>query len=162
MGSTSLSVLATIITIIAGLIAIYQYTLSKSRNQNSQQPPVNAAPVKDYITKPVDEILASLKDKTDLQAQQIIKELYIGKFIKDKFAVADVTEGEKGLILSLKSPQAGSIGSIVLAYFDKSKKDTLMQLREGDLVKIEGEIYSMDRFRVIVTDAVIQEYDQRK
>lgn len=115
---------------------------------------------KSLVNKSAVELISIFDDRTTLQGEELVDELYKENWIKFYYPLQEAKE-YYGEVMIILEPFTEDQRFMIIAYFDSNWKKTISTLNKGELVAVLGKIKTITSSTIVLVDSEIIEASEK-
>jgi len=133
--------------------------ISVSNEQTHMLPTLLGVSDKVLLNRSLASAIEEVSDrtKTSLEKEQIVTSKYIGKWVREEFVYADLSDHGQELCVTFKPRVSGPGYFHILAYFEKRWFPSFSHRQIGEIIRIQGRIKSLCFYEVKLADCELIE-----
>ena len=150
-------VIITLIGSLASIIALFLYL----SNGGDQRPNiVSEINDRSIINKSAVQLISTFDDRTTLQAEELVDELFKGKWVKFYYPLQEAETYRDEIRIALE-PFTEDERFKIIAYFDSTYKKRVSALNKGEPVAVLGKIETITPSRIVLVDSELIEASEK-
>lgn len=151
-----------IITLLGSLASIIALFLYLSNGSDQRLNIVSERNDRSMINKSAVQLISTFDDRTTLQAEELVDELFKGKWVKFYYPLQEAeAETYSDEIRITLEPFTEDERFRIIAYFDSAWKKRISDLNKGEPVAVLGKIETITSSRITLVDSELIEASEK-
>lgn len=152
--------IVSVITLIGSLASIIALFLYLSNGSDQRPNIVSEINDRSMINKSAVQLISTFDDRTTLQAEELVDELFKGKWVKFYYPLQEAETYRDEIRIALE-PFTEDEKFRIIAYFDSTWKKGISDLNKGEPVAVLGKIETITSSHIILVGSELIEASEK-